>query len=256
MVTKSKRKNNELIKKRRKKKRLKHLFVFFIFLVSCSVILCLKLPYFDIAEIVVKNNKAVNGDEIIKRSGIEKGTNIFYMNTKKIVTKIENNPYISDASIKRELPNRIVINVVEKRAVYYTTFNNEYFIIDDSGVVLEKVNSINGMNLIFISGVNEKNCVVGKSIFANDVRQIDVVNKVASLKLRLKSPLKLTAIDVSDIVDIKVYFVNMCIKIGDDENIESKINKGINIILDNSLKDAKGYVDVSFKGNPVYFIEK
>lgn len=256
MIDKKNGKNNELIKKRRRKKRIKRLLIFFIFLISLSVILCLKIPYFNISSITVDNNKIVDEDYIIKNSGIVKGSNIFCVNEKSIKAKIEKNPYVSDVNIRRELPDKIIIDVDERQPAYYTMFSNQYYIIDNKGIVLEKKDTIKGMSLIFIKGVSEKDCILGKSIFTINSREINVISEVASLIPRLSSPIKITAIDVSDILNINIYFSNMYVKIGDDQNIQSKINKGINVILGNSLKDAKGYVDVSFKGNPVYHIEK
>ena len=63
-------------------------------------------------------------------------------------------------------------------------------------------------------------------------------------------------VDVSNVLDIKVYSGKMCIKFGTTEDLKNKFNKAINIISQPEYKDAKGYVDVSFKGNPVVFIEE
>lgn len=256
MVNKSIRKNNELIKKRRKKKRIKHFFIFIVFSISVAIVLCLKLPYFNISEVIVINNKIVNKEVILQNSEIKKGSNIFYLNTSNIITKIKKNPYIIDADITRNLPNQVIIKVDERDAHYYSSFNNVYYIMDNKGTILEKKNSLEGIKLIKLIGAEEKDCILGKNIFSKANRKMEAVARISTLKPKRNNIAIISTVDVSDIINIKVYFNNMCVKIGNDEDIENKINKGSNVIEENSLKDSKGYVDVSFKGNPVFFIEK
>jgi cell division protein FtsQ len=46
----------------------------------------------------------------------------------------------------------------------------------------------------------------------------------------------------------------MCIKLGSADDMKNKLNKALNIIEQEKLSAAKGYVDVRFDGNPVFYI--
>ncbi|WP_234119973.1 cell division protein FtsQ/DivIB [Clostridium hydrogenum] len=249
-----KKEKNELIERRRKKIRRKKVILFGVILVSVLVTLCLKLPYFNIKNIEVHNNSIIDTDTIVRLSQIKKGTNIFYVSLKKNKVNIEQNPYIMNVGISKKLPDTIDITVTERKAAFYAEKDNKYLIIDKNGVVLEEKDNLNGMNLIKLLGFNTNNAKIGKVIPCDDNRKIDVISKLTDIVINVKN-LKITSVDISDVLNLKAYVNNMSIILGRVDGLDSKINKAINIINSENLKDKKGYVDVSFNGNPVYCIQ-
>jgi len=63
-------------------------------------------------------------------------------------------------------------------------------------------------------------------------------------------------LEINDFVDLRLYVNNFYIKLGTIDKINSKIGKGFSIVESATLIDMKGYVDVSFEGNPVIYEEK
>lgn len=249
-----KKEKNELIERRRKRIRRKKIILFGVILISVLVTLCLKLPYFNIKNIEVHNNSIIDSDTIVKLSQIKKGTNIFYVSLKKNKVNIEQNPYIMDVGISKKLPDTIDITVTERKAAFYAEKDNKYLIIDKNGVVLEEKDNLNGMNLIKLLGFNTSSAKIGKVIPCDDNRKIDVISKLTDIVVNAKD-LKITSVDISDVLNLKAYVNSMSIILGRVDGLDSKINKAINIINSENLKDKKGYVDVSFNGNPVYCIQ-
>lgn len=248
--------DNELILRRRRRIRLKKLIMVFILLISLCITLCLKLPYFNISNIEVYGNKNITKDSIIESSKIYYGNNIFYVNSKNADNSILSNPYISDVNIARKFPSTIQISVKERQAFFYVMADNSYFIIDGNGVLLEKRNDIKNMKLIKLNGVNLEKKEIGKPVENGDKRKIDIINVLSNMFEDSKIASNITLIDVSNSIDLKIYYKNMCIKLGDEENIEQKFNRALNIIQKQQLQDANGYINVSFNGNPVFFIQK
>lgn len=247
---------NELIEKRRKKIRIKRYITIIVILIAVVVTLCLKLSYFNIKDIKVLNNRNIGSEEIKKLSQINLGENIFYLNLRKSRTAILSNPYILKADIKRKLPNKINIYVEERTAVFYVKQNEKYLVIDEKGIVLEEKNSINGMKLIKLEGFEGKNYKVGEVLDNSDVRKLKIINDITKLIKSLKDGiLEPSIVDIKDLTDIKLYYGNIMVKIGTSDELQEKINKAINILVDNKLIDKKGYIDVSFKGSPVFFVE-
>jgi len=82
-----KKEENSFIVKRRKRKALKRNIIIFIFLIVILITLSLKLKIFDVETIIVEGNNIISSEEIISTSTLEKGNNIFYINTKKIIKK-------------------------------------------------------------------------------------------------------------------------------------------------------------------------
>ncbi|AWI03743.1 cell division protein FtsQ/DivIB [Clostridium drakei] len=247
---------NELILRRRKRKRIKKIFMLFILLLSISITLCLKHPYFNIKNIEVSGNRNISSKEIVDLSTLSKGNNIFYINVRNGENNILSNPYISEVQIKRKLPATVQINIKEREALFYNTKDNKYFIVDKNGVVLQKKDDIKEMHLVKLDGFDYDKSEIGKVLKNDDKSKIDIVTDLGGIILNSKNTIGITYIDLNSTIDIKIYFGDMCVKLGRSDKLDKKVNEALNIINSKGLKGAKGYVDVSFDGNPVFSIQK
>ena len=249
----------ELLYKRKNKKKVRRLVLLVIIMLTMLMTLCLKLSYFNIVTIEIIGNANVSKIEINKSSNIALGNNIFYANFSDMKKQILKNPYVLGVKVKKVLPNKVKINIEERVAVFYGKVNNTYYILDNKGILLEKRSSIKDMNLVNLIGFNYEKCEVGKLIVSEDSRKINIANEITDLindYRKTNGNSKISMVDVGDVVDLKVFSGEMCIKLGTSQDLKNKFNKAINIISQPEYKVAKGYVDVSFKGNPVVFIEK
>lgn len=249
----------KLLYKRKHKKKLKRLILLVIIMISTLITLCFKLPYFNIATIDVIGNINVSKAEINNNANISLGNNIFYTNFSDSKRQIIKNPYILNVEFKRALPNKVIIKIQERVALFYGKANSTFYILDNKGILLEKRSDIKDMKLVNLIGFNYEKCEVGNLIVSEDSRKINIANEITNLindYRKTDSNSKITMVDVSNVVDIKVFAGEMCIKLGTSENLKDKLNKAINITSQPEYKATKGYVDVSFKGNPVVFIEK
>jgi len=249
----------KLLYKRKKKRKVKRLMLLVIIMLSTLITLCLKLPYFNIASIEIIGNVNVSKAEITDKANIDLGSNIFYASFNDNKKQIIKNPYILGVKVKKILPNKIRIEIQERVAVFYGKVNNTYYILDDKGILLEKRSDIKDMNLVNLIGFNYEKSQVGSLIAAEDNRKINIANEITNIindYRKTNSTNKITLVDVSNVLDVKVFCGKMCIKFGTTEDLKNKFNKAINILSQPEYKTAKGYVDVSFKGNPVVFIEQ
>ncbi|MCM8711008.1 FtsQ-type POTRA domain-containing protein [Clostridium sp. SYSU_GA19001] len=246
---------NEFINKRRRKRTIRRSIIFSLLLISTLITLCLKLSYFNVSNIIVRNNNIISKDEIIAISKIKEGTNIFYMNLNKIRTNVLSIPYILKAEVSRKLPNTIVITVEEREAVFYINADKKKLIIDKQGIVLEEREDISNMQLTNLQGFDFEIAEVGKLIPCDDSRKISFISLITDLITSNSSGIKITSVDLTDIFNIKTYSGDLCIKLGDSNDLKDKLNLALNIINNNNLNGKIGYIDVSFKGNPVVFIE-
>lgn len=248
--------DNKLILKRRKKMKVKKYIAIFVILISVSVTLCLKLSYFDIKEIEVVNNRNIKAEDIKKLSQINLNDNIFYLNLKKSKDNILSNSYITNVNITRKLPSKINIEIEERKAVFYVLQDDKYLVIDKNGIVLEEKDNINGMKLLKLQGFNNKNYELGKVLNASDERKIKIINQITELVEGLKTGVpEPSMVDISDITDIKLYYKEMVVKVGTENELKVKINRAINVLVGNNLTNSKGYIDVSFKGSPVFSVQ-
>ena len=246
----------EVLRKNNKRKKTKKIILIFILIASVFITLCLKLSYFNISEINVYNNKNVSSEDVIKLSNINKGSNIFYINTQRNITDMLKNPYILNVSIKRRLPSTIDITVKERVASFYCVKGNEFLIIGEDGVVLEQKQNLNNNALIKLFGFNTQQATLGKVLPCDDERKISVIGTITEIVNSTNSKFKMTALDISDLFNIRAYYGNMYVNLGTSEDLYDKLNKAINILGLEQLKNAKGYIDVSVDSKPVFYIEK
>lgn len=250
-----KKSTNELIRIRKRKKAIRKSVFFTIVTVVAVIILCLKHPYFNVSTIVVNNNSIVATEDIEKLSDIKIERNIFSFRKKEVKENLLSNSYISEVSIKRKLPSTVIIEVVERKPKYYIVSRKEYVLIDSIGYVLERVQSIKGFDLVELAGIEGDAALQGNNIVSDkkNTNQIEVFSDLIDRNL---SDITISSIDVQSSADIKVYFGDILVKVGSIDRMESKLNKAINIITQQNIKNAKGYIDVSFNGDPVISIEE
>lgn len=247
---------NEMIRKRKRKKRIRNSILIIILFVSILTTLALKLQYFNIKEINVVGNGNVTPEEIINLSNIYKGNNIFYINLAKSKTNIKRNSYIVDVKITRKLPSTLVITVKEREAAFYCSKGDNFLIINKEGYALEEKTKLTNENLIKLNGFDVNNTNIGEKLKCDDPRKLVIIEELTELVLSSSNDLLMTSVDVTDLLDIKVFYKDICVKLGTSSNLKEKLNKAINIYTKAKLENSKGYIDVRFNSMPVYFIEK
>lgn len=257
IIVKSRKKSdNKLIVKRRKKKKRRSRIVLCLFIISLLVILSFNLTYFNILDIEVKGNKNVTDSYVLETSHIKIGENILYENYYRAKKELLKNPYIENVKISFQLPGKVVITLKERGAYYYFEKDNTCYVIDNNGILLEKRKDIDKTKLVNITGFALQKQALGKPLQDKDSRKINLIKEIASLMQNCTSKLRMNKLDITNIANIECNFGNMKVKLGGPYDIKAKLNKSINIIELNKLQDKKGYVDVSFKGSPVFFIEQ
>ena len=249
--------SNELIKKRRKKRKIRKFVFILLLLVAVCSILCFKLPYFNVKHILIYNNKTITSKEIINKSGISVNQNILLLNLSRSEINVKNIPYILSVKISRKLPDSIEIYVKERKALYYAIADNEYLILDKYGVVLEKKSSLNDSKLIKLTGFDGKKAKIGEPI-QNSTAKINALQSISdSFEIYNDSNMQVKELDLSNIMNINVYYDNMCVKLGDSSDIDNKINSAVKILEQSANgKDSKGYIDVSCNADPVIYLQK
>ena len=75
----------------------------------------LTTPRFAVASVEVRGISRVAPDQILAAAAIQRGTNIFKLDTLGVTGRVESLPEVRRADVVRELPNRVVISVEERR---------------------------------------------------------------------------------------------------------------------------------------------
>ncbi|MDR3072458.1 MAG: FtsQ-type POTRA domain-containing protein [Clostridiales Family XIII bacterium] len=122
----------------RKKRKKKHFFLKFVIFVAtvASLYLIATSPLFEIRGIEVTGNEHFTAIELIDKSGIKTGDNLWKVKTKEARKNLEKSSYIKAAEVKRIFPKRISITVTERKPYFAVLNKDTYFVSDVERIVL------------------------------------------------------------------------------------------------------------------------
>lgn len=142
--------SSEKYKQKMKIRRIVALCVLCFVIILC---LCLFTPIFGITEISVSGNLNVAAADIIGTSGIEKGENIFRINTKKAERALKEISYVADAEVKRKFPAKVVIEITESKADLIYDMPTEFIVTTIEGRVLQKTVDVTEIPAPIVKGI-------------------------------------------------------------------------------------------------------
>lgn len=255
--------NKFIQKKERQRKRKKKFRNIVILLVLGIVLLNLiyKLPYFDIKNIKIQNNKLVSSEEIYSICKKVEGENIFYARLDNLKKEIKKNTYIDSVEISKKLPSTIVIKTKEKEPFFYISNKDKYYIFSKDSLLLEIKDTIVDLNIPEVVGIDLGNISIGESISFNKDNERKF-KYISDLYLYMSNPIdstfnknNISLIDIPEFFNCSFKYKNLTIKLGENEELLDKLNKAFQVIKEKEFQDSVGYIDVSYYKLPAVHIE-
>lgn len=245
---------NKYIRKRKKKRLILKLILFIILISSGFAVFACKSDFFTIKKVAILGNPARSGDEVKEKTKFLLGQNILFIDKSHIVEQAKKNPYVNDVKITKAYPKLLNITISEKKAVFYIEEKDKIYVLSNELVILENNADIKNRNLVRLNGVKLVNKNLGEKVVKDD-RLSNILVLFAKMIDVNPTNYKIDSIDIGDLMNIKVYIGQIEGRLGNDENLTDKMNRLLHIIEDSSIGIKKGYVDVGFDGNPVYYKE-
>ena len=89
---------------------------------------------------------------------------------KKIETR---HPELNNVVVRRELPNRLILQVREREPVAQIEFDNQYLVIDQNGVILSELKALSQKDLPLIKGcrVRPQRIEIGKRCYSRGLEK-------------------------------------------------------------------------------------
>ncbi len=152
------------------KKRRHRLRKGLLFTVVCvlGIYLLLHSQLFCVKTIEVTGNSIVSSEKIIELSEISAGERLYAVNIKDSAKKIGYYPYVEAVEVKRKLPDRILIEIVERKPVGAVVTTSGYIQVSMDGRLLSIAPTIGQYNLPVISGVQISEVPTPGNIIQND----------------------------------------------------------------------------------------
>ncbi len=196
-------------KQRKKARKTKRLSVAFLILSVCALIgaaIYAMTVFFVVEQIEVKGNSKYSQEQIIQKSGIKLGDNLILMDKPSIIKGIEESfLYIESVEIRRVLPNRIRINIVEAKIAIAFDAGGAYWLGDNSGKLLELA-ATKPENATLILGAKLTGSKPGNVFSTADKAKQQPLSELLSA-LKQHSMLEdVSEIDISKIYEMKMVF--------------------------------------------------
>jgi len=104
---------------------------------------CTTSDFFKISTIAVEGTKQLKPDDIIAQSGLRQGDNALSVHIPEIERKLLQNPWVQTVSIRRELPDRFIINITERIPQFWVLKDGAMHYLDTHGLLIAPVESAN-----------------------------------------------------------------------------------------------------------------
>ena len=213
------------------------------------------MPLFNIKNVEVLNNERLSADKIIELSGINESINLFKLNENQVINNIKENAYIESVKVSRKLPNRVVLDVVERTAKYQLQFADSYVYINNQGYMLEISNEKQNIPIIVGFTTDLSNIKAGNRINIEDLKKMNMVIKIYETAKASEISELITKIDISN---PKNYTIGLegegkTVFLGDCSDLNTRIIY-LKAILDaNKGKNGTIYLNVDLNTEKVYF---
>lgn len=159
-------------------------------------------PLFQIEKIEVEGNSKITANEAIILSEIQEGQNLFLTNNNSAINKIKQNPYIETVKIKKSLPDKITIEITERKATYALAYTGKYIYINNQGYILEIAENTNNLTQILSYRTSEEKINLGGRLGTEDLELLGTVLKIMEAANNNGIGNLITSIDIANKNDI------------------------------------------------------
>ena len=237
----------------KKKKRIKRMLKFtaLLIIIIAGIIFALVAPIFNIKEINVSNNNQINTETIISLSQLNLGQNIFKFNKNKVNKNIKTNAYIESVEIKRKLPNKVQIQIEERKQEYNVEFLNGYAYINNQGYILQISEEKQALPTIQGISTPDEQIVEGNRLNSEDLEKLEVIIQIMNICKNYELDSKITNIDISTKDEYTLYLEEekKTIYLGDKSNLSNKMLYVQVIIEENRGKEGAIFVNGDLNNN-------
>jgi cell division protein FtsQ len=202
--------SKERMKIRRKRRKRRFLACLFLFTIGALGYFFLTNPIFSVKKISVSGNIKLSDVEIIEKSSLAIGPNIFRENIFAAAGRVRRLSYIKTAAVWPKFPDALQIKVSERIASAKIISGGNVLVIDDSGVLLEIFSNIEGEDLavgddfIEIIGIEPERLILGENFAPAASEKLKIAFLYISELRRAGDLEDFRSVNVSDAARIKL----------------------------------------------------
>ena len=182
--------------------------------------------FFVVTDITVDGNARYTDEEIIAASGLETGENLFFIDRYEAASRIfAKLPYVNDAVVARELPNRVRITITESSAMAYVAADGKNWVLDQNCKILRAAEANELNSLIRVDGVVPLEPKEGTVMAVDEQSGAQLRYLIAILNQILTRGMwtDVAVIDLNDVTNPAfTYQERFTVRLGENEDLDYK----------------------------------
>lgn len=192
---------------------------------------------FKLSDIVFSGNKHLAETELKTLTGLKVDENILRLSVKKVSGRLMESPWIKAVSVRKDFPDRVLVNIHEASPFAILDINRQAFLIDDKGKRLEEMknNPVPFLPIIYSEEQNKDNFREALAL-AKVIKDRNIATERGRVEIIAKGK---GPEDISVIVD------GMLIKIGQG-SYEQKLSRLFSLEEEVKKMPAVDYIDLRF----------
>ncbi len=215
-------------------------------------------PFFNIKEINVQGIERLTAEEVISLSRINLDENTFKIQASEVQKLIKQNAYVDNVYVKRRLPDKIEIQVIERKPTFMILFGNAYVYLNNQGYLLEVAKEPLEIPAIvgFVTPENEIH--EGNRLCSEDLQRLDQVLQI--MKSAESNGIKdlITKINIHDKQDyiLELKSEKKTVHIGNTTNLSTKMLYVDSILNENKGVEGEIFVNTDLNNKGAIFRKK
>ncbi|MPM86957.1 Cell division protein FtsQ [bioreactor metagenome] len=237
----------------RRKLRLgaKLILALLIALILFGLAFYLTYDMLSVHNIRVEGLSGFSQEEVIALSGAKTGVHILFADTRGITAALEQSPFFKVNGIRREWPDTLVIDVLERQRAAGIAAQDSAVVIDKDGLVLEIV-PLSACSVMTVKGVALLGYKIGQGIEAVSSLHAQILTELISAVEN--TGLDIAAIEMDNLLNIKLLTNDgITIAFGSSEAAQKKAELAKKVLDELASRGSTGgIINVSGVSDAIY----
>ena len=194
--------------------------------------------FFRVANVEVISEGRIEANTIRELSGVQNGLSMFGLDLKNIGTRIEQNPWISNAEVERVFPRTVTIKVTEFVPAAIINHGCLYYVAQD-GTVFKPLEMGEKINFPLLTGMEQKDILKNNEetrlLLAGAIRLAESLKSRKAFNLQKLSEIRIDPLQGYELmtlhggVPVKIGFDNFDPKLARLERIFAEIESRLSV---------------------------
>jgi len=192
-------------------------------------------PYFQMKETLVRGTERLQTDAVVELTGLRPSQNILMTNLGAVARKVKANPWVKDVSVRRDFPDRLVIEVTERKPAALVERGDGLYFIERDGTAFEKITAGEKTDLPVLTGFYRKG-VENREMILKSLELLDFMASYTEVpEIR-----HVSEIHGDDLFGLSLFAEGLCLKLGFGD-FDAKLRRLKPVLADLARRNLSGH---------------